>query len=261
MIDFTLDELHHWIGTVIWPFFRVAAFVGTAPILGESAVPPYIKVALSAVLTFALAPMVGDVPTLALGSYGALGIMLEQLLIGMALGLVMRFIFGAVIMAGELIGLQMGLSFASFFDPASGGNTSVMARMLNVFAILVFIAANGHLVMISGLGLTFDMLPIGGPALHINGIGALIEFSATLFTVAVALALPMIIALLTINVAMGILNRTAQQLSIFSVGFPITLTVSLVLLMVFLPQINPFLDRIFLEGYTAMSEVAKGFAH
>lgn len=260
MIDFTLDQLHYWIGTVIWPFFRIAAFVGTAPILGESAVPLYIKVALSAILTLALAPLVGDIPTIALGSFGAIAVMLEQILIGMALGLVMRFIFGAIIMAGELIGLQMGLSFASFFDPASGGNTSVMARTLNVLTILVFISVNGHLVMISGLGHTFEMLPIGGAKIDINGIGVLIEFSVTLFTVAIALALPMIIALLTINLAMGILNRTAQQLSVFSVGFPITLTVSLVLLMIFLPQINHFLDRLFLDGYTAMSEVAKGFA-
>jgi flagellar biosynthetic protein FliR len=259
MIDFTLDQLHLWIGTFIWPFFRIAAFVGTAPILGESAIPIYVKVALSAILTLALGPLIGEVPTVALSSFAAIGIMLEQILIGMALGLVMRFIFGAVIMAGELIGLQMGLSFASFFDPASGGNTSVMARILNVFTILVFIAVNGHLVMISGLGRTFDMLPIGGPKLDINGIGILVEFSVTLFTVAIALALPMIIALLTINLTMGILNRTAQQLSVFSVGFPITLTVSLVLLTIFLPQINHFLDRLFLDGYTAMSDVAKGF--
>ncbi|MVW78179.1 flagellar biosynthetic protein FliR [Bordetella sp. 02P26C-1] len=259
MIEFNLDQLYGWIGAFIWPFFRIAAFVGTAPVVGDSAVPVYVKVALAAILSFALAPLTGDIPVIPLGSLAAIGVMVEQILIGMALGLVLRFVFGAVIMAGELIGLQMGLSFASFFDPASGGNTSVMARLLNALAILVFIAVNGHLVMLSGLGRTFEMLPIAGPRLDLNGIGVVVEFSVTLFTMSVALALPMVIALLAINLAMGILNRTAQQLSVFAVGFPITLTVSLLLLTVFLPQINDFLDRLFLDGYTAMSEVARGF--
>jgi len=260
MIEFTLDQLYGWIGAFIWPFFRVAAFVGTAPVLGDSSIPLYVKIALSAVLALALAPLAGELPSIPLGSYAAMGVMVEQILIGMALGLVMRFIFGAVAVAGELIGLQMGLSFASFFDPASGGNTSVMARILNAITILAFIAVNGHLVMLSGLGRTFEMLPIGGPTLDLNGIGVLVEFSVTLFTVGVALALPMVIALLAINLAMGILNRTAQQLSVFAVGFPITLTVSMLLLTIFLPQINSFLDRLFMDGYTAMSEVARGLA-
>ena len=259
MVEFTLDQLHSWIGTFIWPFFRIAAFVGTAPVLGESSIPIHIRVALSAILTVALGPLVGDVPTIALGSYAALGVMFEQVLIGMALGLAIRFVFAAVIMAGELIGLQMGLSFASFFDPASGGNTSVVARILNITTILVFIATNGHLVMIAGLGRTFEILPIAGPMLDLNGIGVLIDFSEQLFVAGVALALPMIVALLTINLAMGILNRTAQQLSVFAVGFPIILTVSLMLLTVFLPQIDHFLDRLFLDGYMAMSDIAKGF--
>ena len=260
MIDFTLDQMYTWIGTFIWPFFRVAAFIGTAPILGESAIPIHVKIALSAILCLALAPMVGEIPVVPLSSYAALGILIEQMLIGMALGLTMRFVFGAVNMAGELIGLQMGLSFASFFDPASGGNTSVMARILNTITVLVFVAVNGHLVMISGLGHIFKLLPIAGPRLDLNGIGVLIEYSGQLFIAGVSLALPMVIALLTINLAMGILNRTAQQLSVFAVGFPITLTVSLMLLTIFLPHMNNFLDGLFMSGYTAMSDVAKGFA-
>ncbi len=260
MVQFTLEQLYGWIGAFIWPFFRIAAFVGTAPMMGESAVPVHVKIALSVVLAIALAPMAGPLPLIALGAYEAIGVLLEQTLIGMALGLTMRFVFGAVNMAGELIGLQMGLSFASFFDPANGGNTSVMARILNTLALLVFVGVNGHLVLISGLGQTFALLPIARPELDLNGIGVLIEFSGQLFIAGVSLALPMIIALLAINLAMGILNRTAQQLSVFAVGFPITLTVSLMLLTVFLPRINHFLDGLFLSGYTAMSDVARAFA-
>src|SRR5690606_3749641 len=141
--------------------------------------------------------------------------------------------------AGELIGLQMGLSFASFFDPSSGGNTSVMARLMNAFALLVFLSINGHLMLVSGLARTFALIPItdpSGPQLSWNGVGTLIEFSEQILVGGMLIALPMLLVLLTINLAMGILNRTAQQLSVFAVGFPITLTVSLGLMTIVLPR-------------------------
>lgn len=259
MVQFTLEQLHTWIGLFVWPFFRVAAFVSSAPILGESTVPLYVKIGLSVIITVAIAPVIGPMPVVALSSFTAIGMIIEQILIGLALGLTMRIIFAAVLMAGELIGLQMGLSFASFFDPASGGNTSVMARLLNTIAMLVFIAGNGHLIMISGIARTFAMLPVGGAQLDTNGYGQLLTWSEQLFAAGVLLALPMIVALLTINLAMGILNRTAQQLSVFAVGFPITLTVSIFLLSIVLPHMDGFLEGLFTSGYQAMSDVTTGF--
>lgn len=88
--------------------------------------------------------------------------MLEQILSDMALGLTMHMVFADIIVAGELIGLQMGFFFASFLDPASGGNTSVMAWILNTVALLICAAVNGHLIMIAGLARTFEMLPVDG---------------------------------------------------------------------------------------------------
>lgn len=257
MIDFTLPQLTAWIGTFLWPFIRIAAFIGSAPILGDPSIPVYFKVALAAILALAVAPAIGTPPTVSLASYEAIGILLEQMLVGLALGLIMRMVFAAVLLAGELVGLQMGLSFASFFDPANSGNTSVMARLFSVIATLVFVSVNGHLIVISGLASTFEMLPIGGERLDMNGIGYLVQYSNQIFTASLLLALPMVIALLTINLTMGILNRTAQQLSVFSVGFPITLSVGLALLTVVLPQTNNDFETLFMSGFTAMTEMIR----
>ncbi len=258
MISVTIEQLYAWINAFIWPFMRIAAMVGAAPLLSESAIPIRVKVGLSAMLALIVVPTLGPMPDLATASWGALWIMGQQLIIGIALGLTMRIIFAAVQTAGEFVGLQMGLSFASFFDPSTGSNTAVLARLLNTITLLVFIAMNGHLLMIGGLVRTFEVLPIGSGALDVNGWGVLLEWSEQIVVSGLLLALPVMIVLLTINLSLGILNRTAQQLSVFAVGFPISLTVGLTILAVVLPQITPFLERLFQDGYDMMGSVVQG---
>lgn len=257
MISVTIDQLYAWINAFIWPFMRIAAMVGSAPLLSESAIPARVKVGLAAMLTIIVAPTLGPMPSLATASWSALWIMGQQIFIGLALGLTMRIIFAAVQTAGEFVGLQMGLAFASFFDPGTGSNTAVLARILNTIALLVFIAMNGHLLMIGGLVRTFEVLPIAVGELDVNGWGVLLEWSSQIVVSGLLLALPLMIVLLTINLSLGILNRTAQQLSVFAVGFPISLTVGLTILAVVLPQISPFLERLFQDGYDTMGRLVE----
>jgi len=155
------------------------------------------------------------------------------------------------------MGLQMGLSFASFFDPSTGSNTAVLARLLNTITLLLFIAMNGHLLMIGGLVRTFDVLPIAVGTLDVNGWGVLLEWSEQIMVSGLLLALPVMVVLLTINLSLGILNRTAQQLSVFAVGFPISLTTGLVILAIVLPQTSPFLERLFQDGYDTMGKLVQ----
>ncbi len=260
MISVTIDQLYAWINAFFWPFVRIAAMVGSAPLLSESAIPARVKVGLSVMLTLIVAPSLGPMPPLATASWAALWIIGQQILIGLALGLTMRIIFAAVQTAGEFIGLQMGLSFASFFDPATGSNTAVLARILNTVTLLVFLAMNGHLLMIGGLVRTFEVLPITVGELDVNGWGVLLEWSSQIVVSGLLMALPVMIVLLTINLSLGILNRTAQQLSVFAVGFPISLTVGLTILAVVLPQISPFLEQLFQDGYDTMGKLVQGLA-
>ncbi|CAM5339755.1 flagellar biosynthetic protein FliR [Eoetvoesiella caeni] len=260
MVSFELDQLYGWITAFLWPFFRILSLMGTAPVLGDASIPLRVKVGFAAMVTVAIAPSLGPMPAVAPASYEGLWITLQQVLIGIALGLTMRIVFAAVQTAGEFIGLQMGLSFASFFDPATGANTAVLARIMNVVATLLFLALNGHLLMLAGVLRTFEVLPISAHAMNTDGFSVLFEWSSQVMTSGMLLALPLIIVLLTINLALGILNRTAQQLSVFAVGFPISLTTGLILLMVVLPQTSPFLTRLFDSGYAAMSRLTQALA-
>src|SRR3546814_16846555 len=99
----------------------------------------------------AIAPALDPMPQLPTASFAGLWLGLQQVLIGMALGLVMRIVFAAVQTAGEFIGLQMGLSFASLFDPATGANTAVLSRIMKIVAIVLFLAINGPLMMLGGI--------------------------------------------------------------------------------------------------------------
>ncbi|MDY0310186.1 MAG: flagellar biosynthetic protein FliR [Castellaniella sp.] len=259
MVSFQIDQLYGWISGLLWPLFRIAGLVMLAPVLGESSVPMRVKIGFSVAIAIVCAPLLDPMPDIAPASWSGLLIAAQQVVIGMALGLCMRLVFTAAMMAGEFVGLPMGLAFASFFDPATGANTAVLSRLINLVAMLIFLAVNGHLLMLDGLVRTFDLLPVGAP-LMADGWGALLEWSAQIWVSGILLALPLIIVLLTINLSLGILNRTAQQLSVFAVGFPISLTTGLITLAIVLPQSGDFMASLFEGGYQAMARIARGLA-
>jgi flagellar biosynthesis protein FliR len=148
MMQVTSDQWLSWLSLYFWPLLRVLALISTAPILSERSVPKRVKLGLAMMITFAIAPSLpaNDVPVF---SFFALWLAVQQILIGIALGFTMQFAFAAVRTAGEIIGLQMGLSFATFVDPASHLNMPVLARIMDMLALLLFLTFNGHLWLIS----------------------------------------------------------------------------------------------------------------
>lgn len=188
-------------------------------------------------------------------SFFALWLAVQQILIGIALGFTMQFAFAAVRTAGEIIGLQMGLSFATFVDPASHLNMPVLARIMDMLALLLFLTFNGHLWLISLLVDTFHTLPIGGEPLNSNAFLALTKAGSLIFLNGLMLALPLITLLLTLNLALGLLNRMAPQLSIFVIGFPLTLTVGISLMAALMPLIAPFCEHLFSEMFNLLADI------
>ena len=238
----TSAQLTAWTVAFLWPFVRMLALVSTAPIFGESKVPRQIKVGISAMLAVVLAPTLGPLPSVPIVSASGVWIVVQQILIGSAMGFTMRMVFTAVQAAGEYIGLQMGLSFASFFDPMSGGNTTVLARLLNMLAMLIFLALDGHLLLIAALAESFHTLPIADGPLAANGWMFLVTGAGEIFASGLMLSLPLVAALLTLNLAMGILNRASPQFSIFAVGFPLTLLAGIGMMQLLIPHLGAFLE-------------------
>jgi flagellar biosynthetic protein FliR len=256
MISFTSAQLDIWLAMLVFPLTRILAMIASSPILGNKQVPARVKIGLSVLLAIVIAPTIPPMPPVAIGSPQGLLIMIQQLIIGIALGFTMRLIFTAVEMAGELAGLQMGLGFASFFDPINAIHTPIIAQWIGLIAALAFLATDGHLYMLSALAESFQTLPIGD-MLSSKGLHGVAEWGGGIFAYALQISLPILAALLITNIALGILTRAAPQLNLFAVGFPVTLTVGFVVLLLSIPYFIPLFDRLIHEGLGTMLNLMK----
>ncbi len=254
MIHVDSTQWLNWLSLYFWPLLRVLALIMTAPILSERSIPKRVKLGLGLMITFIIAP---SLPSTGVTIFSAAGFWLaiQQILIGVALGFTMQFAFAAVRTAGEIVGLQMGLSFATFFDPGSRLNMPVLARFLDILAMLLFLTFNGHLWLISMLVDTFHTLPIGGEPINSNAFMALTRAGGMIFLNGLMLALPLITLLLTLNIALGLLNRMAPQLSVFVIGFPVTLSIGMLIFMVMMPLIAPFTEHLFGEIFDLLADI------
>lgn len=245
MISITTAELNTLLATFIWPLSRILALIATAPILGNPSIPIRVKLGLALMITILVAPTVEKSlphidPTTGIG----LIILLQQILIGVAIGFVMRIVFVAVEMAGELIGLQMGLGFAIFFDPQNSGQIDIIGRFLGIIASLAFLAIDGHLMMIALISQSFSTLPVSPDGVTEATFTTLANWGSEIFKSGLRLSLPVLTALLITNLALGILTRAAPQLNIFAVGFPLTLSIGLLVLALSMPFYAPILEHL-----------------
>jgi flagellar biosynthetic protein FliR len=251
MISLTSAQLDTWLAALIFPLVRILAMISTSPVLGNQQVPKRVKIGLSVLLALVVAPTIPDMSSIPVGSPQGLLIIIQQIIIGVAMGFTMRLIFTTIEMAGELAGLQMGLGFASFFDPVNSAYSPIVARWLGMVAILAFLAADWHLYMLSALAQSFVTLPIGG-SMSDNGFYSVAGWGASIFAFGLQIAMPIVAALLFTNIALGILTRTAPQLNLFAVGFPITLTIGFMVLVLSLPYFIPLFDRLVQDGLSTM---------
>ena len=254
MISVTSAQLDVWLATLIFPLTRILAMIASSPVFGNKQVPARVKIGLSVLLAIIIAPTIGEMPQAPVGSPQGLLIMVQQIIIGIAMGFTMRLIFTAVEMAGELAGLQMGLGFASFYDPLNSAYTPIVARWLGMIAVLAFLTLNGHLYMLAAMAKSFQTLPIG-EALSAGGLNTVAGWGANIFAYALQMSLPIVAALLITNIALGILTRAAPQLNLFAVGFPITLAIGFFMLALSIPYIIPLLDRLIQEGLGTMAGI------
>ncbi|MDR5906057.1 flagellar biosynthetic protein FliR [Franzmannia qiaohouensis] len=260
MVEVTFAQLQTWLMLFLWPFVRITAFMMAAPLMGHSSVPNQAKIGLAVLLTVVIGPSLPELPDAPLISWASLGIMVEQMLIGVAIGLTMQVMFAVVQAAGEFIGLQMGLAFATFFDAGSGTNTMILSRVLYMITLLMFLAFNGHLIVIEIIASTFVTLPIGIGSFNAGAFEMLVRFGGTIFVSGMLLALPLVGSLLIINLSLGILNRSAPQLTVFNIGFPTSLTVGIFLLMVLMTDFARFLQRLFSDSLVFLQHLLEAMA-
>lgn len=242
MISITEAQLAAWISPIFWPFLRVLAVFTAAPVFSSRSIPMRAKVALAFFVAVASQASLPDMPIVSLGDPQALAVAIQQVGVGLAIGFAVRVVFSAVELAGEVVGFQMGLNFAAFFDPAIGAQSSAVARFFGQMTSLLFLAMNGHLMVLFAINQSFRSFPVDQNFLETLRHMKLQRLGSDLFASALWIALPMVGMLMFVNLALGIVSRVAPQMNIFAVGFPITLVVGLIGIAVTLPMLDqPFM--------------------
>jgi flagellar biosynthetic protein FliR len=151
VVSFTEAEVLAWLTPLLWPFLRALALFSSIPVLGTRTVPMRLRVALSAFIALAAQASLPPIAPVPLDSPAAFILVLQQVVVGLTLGFAVRIVFAAIEFAGEVIGLQMGLNFAGFFDPATASQGTATGRFLGTTVAWLFIVGGGHLLVIGVL--------------------------------------------------------------------------------------------------------------
>jgi flagellar biosynthetic protein FliR len=252
MISIGSAQIDAWIVAFIFPLSRILGFIATAPLWSTAGVPKRIRLTIGIAIAVALAPGLPPMPAVQPASLEGLWIMAQQMLIGIGMGFAAKIVFTAFLFAGEFIGNQMGLGFATFYDPLSASQTPVVSEFINLVALLLFLSMNGHLLYLATLAQSFSAIPIGGTPVGAGSWLNIAELGSKIFSVGLLLALPIMAALMIINVALAVLTRAAPQLNLFALGFPLTLIGGFVALAISLNYLASPLQGIFQLGLESM---------
>jgi len=220
---------------LFWPFLRLSALFLAAPVFSAGGLPVRTRVVLAALLSVLIAPTLPFMPPVDLLSPAGALLAAQQVFIGLAMGFLLQMVFAAAVVAGQSLAMTMGLGFAMSVDPQNGVQVPVLSQLYVILATLLFLAVDGHLVLITALVHSFTLLPVGEPLLAGQTAMNLVTWGSQMFASALMLALPALTAILLINLAFGVITRASPQLNIFAVGFPVTILAGFVFIFLSLP--------------------------
>ena len=238
---------------VLWsaPFLRVSAMLLIAPVFSASGVSVRFRVLLAVLIAALAAPIIPTPPTTDLFSASGLLMAIREVGIGFAIGFVLQLVFGAVVYAGQAVSMTMGLGFAMAVDPQNGVQVPVLSQMYVILATLLFLSLNGHLILIATVIDSYQILPANLSGIPVSSLGEVAALGSKVFASGISLALPAMAAMLMVNVTFGVITRTAPQLNIFAVGFPMTLMGGFFVLFINIPNLiaalSQFLDQALLQ--------------
>jgi len=254
-LSLEVADVSAWISRLWWPMLRIGGFVATAPLMSSAVVPPRVKIVLNLALGALLAPLAQVPADLSVFSGRGVVAACQELVTGLAIGTVVQLAFESVTLAGQVISMTMGLGFATLVDPERGANTAVLGQFLMIIAVLGYLAVNGHLVLIGALAHSFHTLPVGGAHVDANLFWSMARWGAQVFETGLLIALPAVVALIIVNLALGVVTRAAPQLNIFGIGFPITLLAGFFVLFVGIDAIMLGMSDLVDDALLAVSQL------
>ena len=245
----TEAQFNAWLAAYLWPMVRIGAMLMAAPMFSSRQVPVRFRLMLMLLITWMVIPLLPPMPAADVLSHTGFMIMLQQVLIGVVMGFILQMVFGALIFGGQVVAYSTGLGFASMVDPQNGVQVPVIAQFYLILATLLFLLSNGHLLTIELLADSFRSLPVAVDGITRNGLLEVVAWGSRMFAGGLLISLPIVGAMLMVNMGMGVVMRAAPQLNIFSVGFPVTMLIGFALMWVTLPNLfdvfNEYLDGAF----------------
>jgi len=235
-----------------------AAFLA-APVFGATSVPIQLRLVIAlAVGVPAVAASGMTLPAAGIVSFPGFILITGEVVIGLAMGFVLQMGLAAALLGGEAISNAMGLGFASMVDPLSGASSSAIGQFLSMLATAIFLAADGHLVLIGIIVDSYSALPPGGAFPSWDAIGGIIRFGSLMFAAGLTIALPVGFVLILVQIIMGVIGRSAPALNLFAVGIPATLLAGVILLGVATPVMAEALAQILSDALDVARMVAAG---
>ncbi|OHC23296.1 MAG: flagellar biosynthetic protein FliR [Pseudomonadales bacterium RIFCSPHIGHO2_02_FULL_60_43] len=228
MLELSNEQIGAWVGSFLLPLFRISALLMFMPIIGTQLVSARVRLYLALAICVVIMPTLPPMPVIDAINLQAFIWIAQEILIGMMFGFVLQLFFQVFVIAGQIVAIQMGLGFASMIDPANGISVPVIGQVFMILVTLLFLAMNAHLVVFEVLAESFFTLPVGGGFL-VENYWEIANKLGWVLGAALLLVLPAITALLVINLAFGVMTRAAPQLNIFSIGFPLTLVLGMVI--------------------------------
>ncbi|MDJ0806506.1 MAG: flagellar biosynthetic protein FliR [Gammaproteobacteria bacterium] len=248
-MQFNEAQLSAWLAAYLWPFVRISSMLLATPVFNSRQLPARMRIFLTFLITWIIAPSLPAQPLIDVLTHEGLVILMQQILIGVTMGFILQMVFGALVFGGQVIAYSMGLGFASMVDPQNGVQVPVLAQYYLIIATLLFLTFNGHLLMIELVTDSFHSLPVAMDGITRNSLQELVAWGSRLFAGGLLIALPIMGALLLVNMGMGVVMRAAPQLNIFSVGFPITMLMGFALMWVTLPNVMSVFNDLLAEAF------------
>lgn len=235
---------------------RIGGLLAALPVISGRAVPMTVKIALVLVLAAVLAPIIrmpvaSDDPILLAAGLAS------ELAIGLTIGLAVRLFFGALELAGEMIGIQMGFGVVQLIDPHTAHQTPLMGQYLTMLASLVFLSLNAHLLVVATIVSSYEAIPVFGATLPAALGDDVLHLSREMFVIGLKLAAPVLITILLLNILLAILGRAVSQINVFVLSFPVTIAGGLLVLGLAMP----LTVRVLAEQIERLQLAIKGLLH
>jgi flagellar biosynthesis protein FliR len=244
----TEQQLNQFIGQYLWPMLRIGAFYMAAPIVGARTVPARLRIILTLFTAILIAPVLPPAPTISFMSVEGMVMIIKEVLIGLGLGFSIQVVLQAFLLAGQYISQKMGLGFASMNDPANGVSVAIISQFYLLLTTLLFLSSNGHLIIIQLLIDSYQRFPLLASGFSDQQFSIIVHMGSWMFAAALLISLPLFTALMIVNISFGVMSRSAPQMNIFSVGFPITLLFGFILMWFSLANFLPLYFELMDEG-------------